>query len=158
VSLGELSRAELREAVLRLAGEPQRWAHLVRHRPGERTYVCLVRDERMEAWLICWMRDGDTGFHDHDLSAGAVAVVRGQVREDRLVLGSSPRVRTLGAGEVFDFAAADIHRVRHVGDAPAVTLHVYSPPLWRMGMYELDPGGLLRRHSISSAEELRPLT
>ena len=36
------------------------------------------------------------------------------------------------------FTAADIHRVNHAGDGPAVSLHAYSPPLRRMGAYEVD--------------------
>jgi hypothetical protein len=103
------------------------------------------------------MDDHDTGFHDHDLSAGAVAVVDGAVAEDRLVLGGEPVTRTFARGAAFSFTAADIHRVRHAGDAPAVTIHAYSPPLWRMAAYEILPGGELRRHSLSYAEELRPL-
>jgi hypothetical protein len=81
----------------------------------------------------------------------------GQVREERLRLGPGPAARTLGPGEVFDFEAADIHRVLHAGDAPAVTINAYSPPLWRMGSYLVEPGGALRRFSVSYAEELRPL-
>ena len=87
-----------------------------------------------------------------------MAVVSGTVAEDRLALGGSPVTRELGAGESFTFSAADIHRVRHTGEAPAVTIHAYSPPLWRMGAYEILPGGELRRHSLSYAEELRPLS
>ena len=56
------------------------------------------------------------------------------------------------------FAASDIHRVLHEGDVPAVTIHAYSPPLWRMGAYEIAESGELRRHSVSYAEELRPLS
>jgi predicted metal-dependent enzyme (double-stranded beta helix superfamily) len=104
------------------------------------------------------MDEHDTGFHDHDLSAGAVAVTAGQLREDRLALGGPPVARTLAAGETFTFTAADIHRVTHVGDAPAISLHAYSPPLWRMGAYEVGDGGALRRHPISYAEELKPLS
>jgi hypothetical protein len=37
-----------------------------------------------------------------------------------------------------------------------VTIHAYSPPLWRMGAYEVLPTGELRRWSLSYAEELRP--
>ena len=37
------------------------------------------------------MEDQDTGFHDHDLSDGAVAVAGGSVREDRLLLGGMSR-------------------------------------------------------------------
>ena len=103
------------------------------------------------------MNDHDTGFHDHDLSAGALSVVRGGVREERLVLGGAPSSRTSRPGESLTFAASDIHRVSHAGSEPAVTLHAYSPPLWRMGAYEVSPDGELRRHSMSYAEELRPL-
>ena len=102
------------------------------------------------------MDDHDTGFHDHDRSCGAVAVVSGGVREERLALGGAPRERSFGVGESFHFAAADIHRVRHAGAEPAVTLHVYSPPLLRMGAYEVGADGVLVRHAMSSSEELRP--
>ena len=47
------------------------------HDPDRRRYALLVRDEHVAVWLICWMEDHDTGFHDHDLSAGAVSVVEG---------------------------------------------------------------------------------
>jgi hypothetical protein len=103
------------------------------------------------------MDDQDTVFHDHDLSGGAVAVVKGEVAEDRLALGGPRVTRTFSEGDAFHFSAADIHRVRHTGDRPAVTIHAYSPPLWRMGAYEVLPSGELRRHSLSYAEELRPV-
>jgi predicted metal-dependent enzyme (double-stranded beta helix superfamily) len=154
--MGELSPPELVEVVRRLAAEPERWAHLVRHDPDRRVYEELRRDDDLAVWLICWMDDHDTGFHDHDLSSGAVLVVRGQVAEDRLVLGGEPVTRRFAEGQAFHFSAADIHRVRHAGAAPAVTIHAYSPPLWRMGAYEIVPGGELRRHALSYAEELRP--
>ena len=141
-----------------LAGREERWRHLVSHDPTQRTYELLRHDDEVMAWLICWMDDHDTGYHDHDGSQGAVAVIEGAVREERLRLGSRPLERIATAGQSFTFGASDIHRVRHAGDRPAVTIHAYSPPLWRMGAYEIEPGGTLRRHSISYAEELRPLS
>ena len=154
--MGELSGPELVAVVRRLAAAPARWEHLVHHDPDRRVYEQLHRDDELAVWLICWMDDHDTGFHDHDLSSGAVAVIDGEVAEDRLVLGGEPTTRRFGRGEAFHFGAADIHRVRHAGVAPAVTIHAYSPPLWRMGAYEILSGGELRRHSLSYAEELRP--
>jgi hypothetical protein len=153
----DLERPQLEDVVRRLAARPQLWAHLVRHDPGERVYEELLRDNHLAVWLICWMEDHDTGFHDHDRSAGAVAVASGSVVEDRLLLGRPPAAQAFSAGQAFTFAASDIHRVRHGGGGPAVTIHAYSPPLWRMGAYEVRPGGELARHSMSYAEELRPV-
>jgi hypothetical protein len=75
----------------------------------------------------------------------------------RLAIGGAPRNRAFAVGESFHFSPADIHRVRHAGSDPAVTLHVYSPPLQRMGAYVVASDGVLARHSVSSAVELRPL-
>ena len=153
----DLSQDELERLVRDLAADPERWRHLVVHRQDERTYAELYRDEHVAVWLICWMNDHDTGYHDHDLSAGAVAVAAGAVREERLVLGGAPAARTARAGEAFTFGPADIHRVSHAGGEPAVTIHAYSPPLWRMGAYEVVSTGELKRWSLSYAEELRPI-
>jgi predicted metal-dependent enzyme (double-stranded beta helix superfamily) len=155
-----MSEPELERLVRDLAARPERWERLVTHRPDARTYAELQRDEHVAVWLICWMDDHDTGFHDHDVSAGAVAVVSGAVREERLVLGHPRRAslaRTVRAGEGFGFAASEIHRVLHAGEEPAVTIHAYSPPLLRMGAYVVEDDGRLHRHAVSYEEELRPL-
>jgi hypothetical protein len=152
----DLTRGELSELALGIARQPELWQDLVRHHDDARVYEELLRDDHVAVWLICWMRDHDTGFHDHDLSSGGVAVASGEVREDRLSL-TGPRTRVFGAGQAFDFGSSDIHRVLHAGSAPSVTIHAYSPPLSRMGAYETTPSGELQRHSISYEEELRPL-
>ena len=97
----------------------------------------------------------DTGFHDHDGSAGAVAVLEGEVVEERLALLRAPVPVVQRAGDVFAFGGAEIHRVRHHGTAPAVTLHAYSPALRRMGAYEAGPDGRLLRHALDEDTELR---
>jgi hypothetical protein len=79
------------------------------------------------------------------------------VREERLVLGGAPVQRVVSEGESFAFGPSDIHRVAHAGGPPAVTVHAYSPPLWRMGAYEVLESGELQRWSLSYAEELRPI-
>ena len=127
------------------ARRPELWRALVRHEPDERTYVQLHRDDDVELYLICWMRGHDTGFHDHDESAAAIVVLDGEVSEERLSFGG-PVGRTLRAGEQVTIAPEAIHRVRHAGDAPAVTLHAYSPPLHRVGTYEVAEDGALLRH------------
>jgi predicted metal-dependent enzyme (double-stranded beta helix superfamily) len=151
----DLGGPELERFVRELAERPELWIDLVRHDATQRVYEELLDEEHLTAWLICWMDDHDTGFHDHDISSGAVAVVGGRVREERLTIGGEPRSRTFAAGEAFHFSPSDIHRVRHGGSDPAVTLHVYSPPLARMGAYEIDGDGVLARRPMASSEELR---
>lgn len=153
----DLSREELQAFAGALADRPELWIDRVCHEGSERHFEELIFDEHLTAWLICWSHDNDTGFHDHDRSAGAVAVVGGRVREERLSLDGNTRERAFAAGETFAFSAADIHRVLHCGSDPAVTLHVYSPPLLRMGAYYLDEDGLLARRAMAPEEELRPL-
>ncbi len=152
-----LTTSELRALARELRERRDLWEPLVHHTPEQRNYELLRHDERVMAWVISWMDDHDTGFHDHDVSAGAVAVARGRIREERLCVGREPVSRVYSAGGVVDFNASDIHRVSHEPGEPAVTIHVYSPPLWRMGAYVVEPGGTLRRESLSYAEELRPL-
>src|SRR5207302_9200928 len=141
--------------VTSLAAAPQRWRHAVRHTSDVRVYEQIWDDEDVNAWVICWSEDQDTGFHDHDESSAAIAVISGQVREDRLRLGQPPRSRVLGPGSVFTVPAVAIHRVLHAGAAPAVTLHAYSPPLVRTGAYRIGAEGELERELLSYEEELR---
>ena len=152
----DLDRDELRRLVRDVAADPERWRSLVRHNAEHRQFEQLWRDEHVDVWVISWMSGHDTGFHDHDLSRGAVAVVEGEVVEERLALGGAPRAHRHRAGDVFDFDASHVHRMRQDSDASAVSIHAYSPPLWRMGAYVVEPDGTLRRESISYAEELRP--
>jgi predicted metal-dependent enzyme (double-stranded beta helix superfamily) len=151
----DLSGPELELFVNELADRPELWIDLVEHDRSQRVYRELLDDEHLTAWLICWMDEHDTGFHDHDVSAGALAVVSGAVREQRLAIDGPPVDRAFRAGGSFHFSASDIHRVRHAGDDPSVTLHVYSPPLVKMGSYVIAERGVLERHPVSYRDELR---
>lgn len=153
----DLDRAELCALVAGLAAEPDRWAHLIRRDGAERHFEQLWRDDHVDVWVISWARGNDTGYHDHDVSRGAVAVVEGEVVEERLTVAGGPRATRHRAGAVFDFEASHVHRMHQDAAVPAVTIHAYSPPLWRMGAYAVAPDGTLRRESISYAEELRPV-
>jgi predicted metal-dependent enzyme (double-stranded beta helix superfamily) len=150
-----LDPGELRELAVDLAQDPVRWRAQVEHAPEQRTFHPLLQTEHAVVWLICWMEGHDTGFHDHDGCSGAVAVVEGAVREERIRWAHAPVARTFAAGGVFDFGPADIHRVRHAGTAPATTIHAYSPVPRVMGAYVPGPGGVLQRHVVPEGEELR---
>jgi predicted metal-dependent enzyme (double-stranded beta helix superfamily) len=152
----ELDRQALRDLVGRIAAQPAVWRPLVRLDAGQRHFAQLWRDDHVDVWVISWMPGHDTGYHDHDLSGGAVAVVEGLLVEERLVIGGASRRREYGVGETFALDAAHMHRMHQPGPDASVSIHAYSPPLWRMGSYAIEPDGSLRRTSISYAEELRP--
>jgi hypothetical protein len=153
----DLEPSEMRALAEELAGRPELWQSLVRHDPEARVYVRLYRDHHVEAWLLCWVSTQETGLHDHDLSSGAVRVIDGQLSELRMMLGQAELDETIYApGESFEFDASRIHDVRHAGTEPATSLHIYSPPIWRMGFYEEGADGRLARRSASYLEEMVP--
>ena len=141
---------------LEIAADASRWSHLVRHDPAQRVFAPLDAGPHAGAWLICWMPGHDTGFHDHDHSSGAVTVVAGHVREDRIGADWEVTRTTYGPGDVFPFVSGNIHRMLHVGDEPAVSIHVYSPKLQVMGAYAFGTGGM-QRHLLGPDDELKPL-
>jgi hypothetical protein len=154
----ELTPEELAGLVHDLAARRDDWEHLVRYDSDNRWFECLHRDSHVDVWLISWVDEQDTGWHDHDVSSGAVAVVEGELLEERLVLAGAPHRRLLPAGTGTRFDPSHVHRLR-LGDGQerAVSVHAYSPPLWRLGVYTVDDEGALRRESVSYAEELRPV-
>src|SRR6185437_15731986 len=81
-----LGPRELTELVEDLADHPELWRDQVAHAGGRRSYASIHRDEYVDVWLICWSPGNDTGWHDHDVSSGAVHVVRGALIE------SNPRI------------------------------------------------------------------
>jgi predicted metal-dependent enzyme (double-stranded beta helix superfamily) len=136
-----LTEPEVADLAARIARREDLVRPLVQHRDEERHCASLHVDEHVGVWVISWMPGHDTGYHDHAGSHGAVAVVEGAVREERPTWNGAPRVREAGTDEAFAFSEADIHRVYAVGTEPAVTVHVYSPPLEAMTVYrELEDG------------------
>jgi predicted metal-dependent enzyme (double-stranded beta helix superfamily) len=151
-----LDRRELADLVGNLADRPDQWSDQVTYSGGRRHYTSIHRDEYVDVWLICWSPGNDTGWHDHDLSSGAVRVVRGALTEANLRIGGSPVRRVVAEGGSFSFGPDHIHRL--TGEAErTVSLHAYSPPLWRLGQYTIDDDGVMRRVSVCYADELRPL-
>lgn len=151
----DLDQHELLELASSIAADPSRWQQHVAFSDSERHYFSLHRDTHVDIWVLCWTPANDTGWHDHDISSGAVAVTQGRLVEHNLAVDGNALETTLGAGAVYSFGPDHIHRLTGL-DAGSVSIHAYSPPLWRMGQYSVT-GGMLRRKSVSYADELRPL-
>ena len=105
----------------------------------------LVRAERWYNLLVlCWKNGQRSPIHDHAGSSCGVRVLRGALTETAFVFAPHGRVKAVGsrdlaAGAVCGSEDLDLHQVSNLqdGDADLVTLHVYSPPLRRMGTYSL---------------------
>lgn len=151
-----LDKHELRELVDVLARDPGSWREHVAFPDGHRHYVSLHRDEYVDVWVLCWTPENDTGWHDHDISSGAVAVVEGELKECNPRIGGAHVEVPVGEGTSFAFGPDHIHRLVGAADR-SVSIHAYSPPLWRLGQYSIDGSGVMRRLSVSYADELRPL-
>jgi Uncharacterized conserved protein, contains double-stranded beta-helix domain len=128
----------LAEIAKSLADRPEEWLHRVRLSADGRWYERLHQDDDHEVWLISWLPGQATGFHDHGDSEGAFTVVLGSLEER-----APGETRTVEAGGSWAFGRDYVHDVRNASDAPAVSVHVYSPPLSTMRRYERTGEGLV---------------
>ena len=151
-----LDRQELLALACSLAADRDVWEPHMRFSDEQRHYVSLHRDANVDVWVLCWTRTNDTGWHDHDTSAGAVAVAKGELVEHNLAVGAPSVEVCVPEGTAYSFGPDHIHRMTGAAEG-SVSVHVYSPPLWRMGQYAISSTGVLRRHSVSYADELRPI-
>lgn len=71
-----------------------------------------------------------------------------KIMDARLALAGTV-ASLLTAGDAVTIAREAIHRVRDSELGAAVTLHAYSPPLSRVGTYEVTGDGALLRHPQS---------
>ena len=130
----------LAAAVADLAETCDAWLPRVRLSPEGRWYERLHSDGEREIWLISWLPGQSTGLHDHGGSRGAFAVALGALEEVDLA-----ETRTVTAGAPRAFGADYVHEVRNVSTAPAVSVHMYSPPLATMNRYDMVDGRPVRR-------------
>lgn len=152
----DLTKDELLALATTVGARPELWRQHVAFDDARRHYVSLYRDSHVDIWVLCWTPRNDTGWHDHDVSSGAIAVVQGCLREHNLAVDRPSMATEVGAGEAYCFGPEHIHRLTG-RDSGSVSIHAYSPPLWRMGQYAVSASGILRRESVSYADELRPL-
>ena len=93
----------------------------------------LLATAAYDAYLMEWGTAAMSHTHDHDGSVGVVHVVDGSLLECSQSLDESVPgpVRRLEAGESTQISAAQFHRLFNRSTDPAVTVHVFSPPIGR---------------------------
>jgi quercetin dioxygenase-like cupin family protein len=115
-----------------IAAAPESWRHLVRHDPDGRQPVRLLATEAYEVWVIGWTPGQGVRPHDHGGSSAAVVVTDGELLEVDLLANR----RRLEPGTVLRLGPGIVHDVVNHSNAPATSVHVYSPPLTEMTYYD----------------------
>lgn len=102
--------------------------------PGSRAWTRLESTADVDAWLIAWGPSSEVGMHDHGDSHGAFRVLRGSLVESYPERDGSHRWhrRTLRPGQLIEIPPERVHNVANPASRPALSLHVYSPPLTTM--------------------------
>ena len=141
---GRAALPELTDRLGRLELDERDVAGFVRF--GEPSYQrILVRAGRWyHLWVMCWKNGQRSPIHDHAGSSCAVRVLRGTATISDFAFAANGHVKALGSrdcppGTVIGSQDGDLHQVSNLqaGSADLVTLHIYTPPLLRMGTYSL---------------------
>jgi hypothetical protein len=115
---------------------------------GERWFTRLHSEDELDVWLISWVPGHATELHDHGGSLGALTLLSGALHEFRWD-GEQLRHRRLVGGDQAAFPLGWVHDVTWAPgqheQAPALSVHAYSPPLTAMSYYEVTERKTLRR-------------
>lgn len=94
--------------------------------------------------LLCWLNGQRSQIHDHVGSSCGVKVLKGRAIETTFERAGNGMIFAKGSavleqGSICANQDEDIHQVSNLqdNDACLVTLHVYSPPLKNMNVYDL---------------------
>jgi len=115
-----------------------------------------------DAWLIAWPCGSTAELHDHGGSRGALHVISGSLVETIPWRDDGGRVtlarREVQSGATMAFGAGHVHDVQNKAAVPALSLHVYSPPLQSMIYYERSGDRLIPREKGWVAADDRTLS
>ncbi len=106
----------------------------------------LAYGPQFYALVLCWKPGQASPIHDHKGASCGVRVIQGVATEtsfrwqDGGLVENS--VSSMSAGEVCGSFDDDIHEIRNNGDSNLVTLHIYSPYLDNINLYDRETGAI----------------
>jgi DMSO/TMAO reductase YedYZ molybdopterin-dependent catalytic subunit len=135
---------EVHAAVSRLAITCNDVADFVRFSDAGYQRNLLRAGPWYHAWIMCWKNGQRSPIHDHGASCCVVRVLRGTLTETRFEQTPHGHIKAIGSRDLEEGAICvtqdeDLHQISNLqaGSADLVTLHIYSPPLVRMGTYSI---------------------
>jgi hypothetical protein len=130
----------------------------VEYDSAERWHQRLYRDQRVDLWLISWLPSQGTQLHDHGGSSGAFTILLGDLDEAIYQPGRAAlRDLKRASGASVGFNNRYVHDVRNLSDAPAISVHAYSPPLTTMTFYDVDELGRLQALATLATDDPEPI-
>lgn len=105
----------------------------------------FYKDSRFEVLIMCWGKDQKSPIHDHFESFSVEKIFSGKIINTNYQL-LDPQTdeiketdsQTLDIGEVIFSNPGAIHKIEPANDLPAVSIHLYSPPLKQMKFFNLE--------------------
>lgn len=135
---GTPPRGALERAAAWLRDAPLDWRELAPHlrfEGGRYARRTLAIHHGWEVAICCWLPGQETPLHDHAASVGVVRLLAGRLTETRYHRQGDALAfageRAFVPGEVVREDCDVLHRVRNQGVEPAISLHLYDPPLLR---------------------------
>ena len=151
---GGLAPLELKRLLTELKAGRADWSLLAPHvafDPQGYVRKRLFRNREWEVLLLCWLPGQKTVVHDHGGSWGATLMIAGEMNESLFRWQGEGRPmrlaesRDIGLKRVTVETTATVHRVENRSTAPALSLHIYSPPLRMLHSYDPETGN---RHPV----------
>ena len=149
VSEERLCPAELEIVALAVAKRPELFEDLIATNGKSSWWLLLHRAANFEVKVLTWDCDVASDWHDHGGSSGAIAVTQGALYErHRAADHVNVIARCYGTGQYTSFGPDYVHDVVLQSDEPAVSIHVYSPPLSGLTFYDETPYGFVAREVV----------
>lgn len=157
--------------------EYKKYVHWNKKNPKAYTRNLIFHNDNMDVILMCWPAGAVSTIHDHDESSCWVVVVEGEAYEiqyttpcvDRKFIESEmknptgargrcgplrqcneAKLTTFGVTSTYANNEIGIHRIENRSkNTPALTLHVYAPPLEKLKIYDANTNEV-HVHSVSA--------
>jgi hypothetical protein len=121
--------------------------------------VRLLATASYDVWLITWPPGSGIGPHDHGDARTVIHMVDGELFEELADRRGPGEVRTrlLRSGDSAESVESAIHQIDNRSGRDAMSLHVYSPPLTTVTLFDHEDPGAHRRLRTATITSPFPL-
>lgn len=105
----------------------------------------FYKDSRFEVLVMCWDKNQQSPIHDHDQSFSVEKIFSGKIINTNYqrIDPNTDEIKELDSqdlpiGGVIFSAPGEIHKIEPADNLPAISIHLYSPPLKQMKFFNLE--------------------